>query len=139
MAKHPEIGKHRLLIVLTILNLAVGVFLAANMRAVEAQGVTPVIRTRMLELVDAAGRVRASIQIQPAGRTAKGEVYAETVILRLIDANGQPSVKLATSEQEAGLSIVGGDDDSYLVLKADTKESSLKLTNKTGKQQVFKP
>jgi hypothetical protein len=77
--------------------------------------------------------------VEPAGRTPNGQTYPETVVLRLIDINGQPSVKLATSEQSAGLSLVGGDDASYTVLKADIMESSLKLTNKAGRQQLIKP
>jgi hypothetical protein len=61
------------------------------------------------------------------------------VILRLIDRNGQPSVKLETSEQGAGLALVGGDDVTYTVLQADLQSSSLKLTNKNGRQQLIAP
>ena len=57
-----------------------------------------------LEIVDDQGRVRASVKVQPGG-TANGQPYPETVILRLIDPNGRPSVKLAGSEQGAGLSL----------------------------------
>ena len=130
----------RLLIVLTVLNFGLLVVLLVHIRPVEAQGLAaPVLRGRALEIVDDHGKVRASITIQPPGKMPNGEPYLESVLLRLIDSNGQPSVKLGTSEQEAGLSLVGGDDISYLVLKADVTESSLKLTNKAGRQQIIRP
>ncbi len=70
----------------------------------------------------------------PSGQTAP-----ETVILRLIDANGRPSVKLAMSEQSAGLALVGEADATHVVLKAEGTESSLKLANRDGRQQLIKP
>ena len=129
----------RFLIVLTVVNLGLLMFLLAQIRPVEAQTVGQVLRGRTLELVDEHGKVRASIKVEPAGRMPNGQTYPETVILRLIDPNGQPSVKLGTSEQGAGLSLVGGDDASYVVLKTDVKEGSLKLTNKDGRQRLIQP
>ena len=43
--------------------------------------------------------------------------------LRLCQPNGQPSVKIDTSMTGAGLSFVGGDDESYVILEADGPES----------------
>ncbi|MBI3895780.1 MAG: hypothetical protein HY313_07590 [Acidobacteria bacterium] len=132
----------RFLIVLTFVNLALLLFLVVRARPAQAQSPTPVLRGRALEIVDDQGKVRASIQIQPQDKNVKmpnGKTYPETVILRLIDRNGQPSVKLATSEQEAGLALVGGDDVTYIVLKADLQSGSLKLTNKDGRQQFIQP
>lgn len=132
----------RFLIILTFVNLALLLFLMARTWPVEAQGIAPVLRGRALEIVDGQGRVRASVQVQPADKSVKmpnGKPYPETVLLRLIDGNGQPSVKLGTSEDGAGLALVGGDDVTYIVLQADLQSGSLKLTNKDGRQQLIQP
>ena len=132
----------RLLIALTVLNFGLLIFLRLPMGSVEAQGVAPVLRGRELEIVDDHGRVRASLKVQPADPGAKkpdGESYSETVILRLIDTKGQPSVKLATSEQGAGLALVSDSDSTYIVLNAEGTDSSIKLFNKDGRQRLIQP
>ena len=132
----------RLLIALTVVNLGMLMFLLAQIRPVEANSTGPVLRGRAFEIVDDQGRVRASIKVQPADQTVtmpNGKKYPETVILRLIDPNGRPSVKLTASEQGAGLGLGGESDPTYVVLKAEGADSSLKLTNKDGRQQLIKP
>ena len=132
----------RILIALTVLNLGLLVFLAARIRRVEADAVAPVLRGRALEIVDDQGRVRASIKVQPPDPTKtmpNGKTVPENVILRLIDARGRPEVKLGGSEQGAGLGLIGETDSTYVVLQADLGETSLKLTNKDGHQQLIKP
>jgi hypothetical protein len=101
---------------------------------------TPRSTGRALEIVDDQGRVRASIKVQPA-ETCKptGKKYPETVILRLIDPDGRPEVKIVASEQGAGLSFVGDSDSTQAVLEANGTDSSLKLTNKDGRQHLLKP
>jgi hypothetical protein len=131
----------RLLIALTAVNLGLLIFLLlSHIGPALAQSVAPVIRGRALEIVDAQGRVRASIQVQPA-ETVKptGTQYPETVILRLIDPHGRPEVKIVASEQGAGLSFVGDSDTTQVLLRAHGTESSLRLTNKDGQQQIVTP
>src|SRR5215468_6387089 len=95
----------RLLIALTVANLALLLFLlSAHIGPGLALDAAPVVRGRALEIVDDQGRVRASIQVQPP---PPGKQYSESVILRLIDPNGRPEVKIVASEQGAGLSFVG--------------------------------
>ena len=128
----------RLLVALTLVNLGLLVFLLAHAGTPDAHGADAVLRGRALEIVDDRGRVRASIKIQPGG-TANGQPYPETVILRLIDPNGRPSVKLAGSEQDAGLSLVAESDAIHVILKAEDASASLKLTDKDGQEQLIKP
>jgi hypothetical protein len=66
-------------------------------------------------------------------------VYPETVLLRLIRADGRPTVKIATSEQGSGLSLGGGVDPAYIVLGAQGGDPSLSLTDKDGRRQLIKP
>src|SRR5438874_5412473 len=96
----------RLLIGLTLVNLALLIFTLAQTRPAVAEGSAPVLRGRGLEIVDERGRVRASIQVLPASAQPNGEASAETVLLRLITERGRPSVKIGASEQVAGLSFV---------------------------------
>jgi hypothetical protein len=131
----------RSLIVLTLINLAVLVFTLAGHRTVDAQSPAPVLRGRGLEIVDDEGRVRASITVLPAGTSAHGDRYFETVLLRLITERGRPSVKIGASEEAAGLSFAGptGTKDTYVILEAKGTASSLKLRNENGREQVLKP
>jgi hypothetical protein len=128
----------RLLLALTLVNLGLMVFLLTRVAPPEAHGAESVLRAHALEIVDDQGRPRASIKIQPGG-TANGKAYPETVILRLIDPNGRPSVKLAGSEQGAGLGLVGEDDSTHVVLKAEEGSASLKLASKAGQARVIQP
>lgn len=132
----------RLAIVLTVINFLLLGFAAAQFHPTAAQGVAPVLRGRALEILDNDGRVRASITIHPGGPSIPvpdGKIYPETVVFRLIDPNGHPSVKLAASVQGAGLGLVGDSDLTYVVLKAEGKDSSLKMTNKAGGETLIKP
>jgi hypothetical protein len=128
----------RLLVALTLVNVGLLVFMLMRAGAPDAHGAVSVLRGRALEIVDDQGRVRASILIHPGG-TENGKAYADTVVLRLIDPNGRPSVKLAGSERDAGLSLVGESDSTHVILKAEGPSTSLKLSNKDGQQQLVKP
>jgi hypothetical protein len=128
----------RMLVALTVLNLGLLALLLAQIRPPEASSAAPVLRGRALEIVDERGRVRASIQVQPAG-TVDGTPYPETVILRLIDPNGRPFVKLAGSERGAGLGLLGESDTTHLLLKAEGPSTSVKLTNKDGRERMLAP
>jgi hypothetical protein len=81
--------------------------------------------------------------VHPADKTFKmpdGKIgYPETVMFRLIDPNGRPEVKLGASEQGGGLGLIGVSDTTHIILQAEGTDSSLKLTNKDGRQQLIKP
>ena len=138
----------RILTVVTLVNLGVVIFLLLNQtRTVEANSPATVLRGRGLEIVDARGKVRASIQIQAAGPAIRadgsvakdGKIYPETVLFRLIRPDGRPSVKIATSEEGSGLTLGGGIDPTYIVISAEGGNPSLSLTNKDGRLQQIKP
>ncbi len=131
----------RLLIALTLVNLALLIFTLPQIRPAVAEGVPPVLRGRALEIVDERGRVRASLNVLPAGTQPNGEAYAETVLLRLITERGRPSVKIGASEQAAGVSLAGPTNtkDTYVILEAKGTASSLRLRNEDGREQIVKP
>ena len=94
-----------------------------TMRASAAQDAAQVLRGRSLEIVDASGRVRASLGVL-APAQGDGQSH-ETVLLRLITERGRPSVKIGASEETAGLSFAGptGTRETYVILQSKGQES----------------
>jgi len=139
----------RVLAAFTFVNLGLLLFVLMHRPApVQASSLEQVLRGRALEIVDAQGKVRASITIIPEGPARRadgtlvepsGKIYPEAVVFRLIRPDGRPSVKIATTEQGSGLDLGGGIDPTYTVLSSDGGEASLTLTNKDGRRQVIKP
>jgi hypothetical protein len=133
----------RFLVVITVLNILLLALSVGQTRAGVRDGIAPVLRGRGLEILDDRGRVRASITILPADPTVKmpdGTTgYPETVLLRLITSKGRPNVKLGASERGSGLGLGGDDDPTYVQILAEGPSTSLKLTNKDGRERLFKP
>jgi hypothetical protein len=138
----------RMLNLLTVVNLGILIFLLSNRtRTVEAHDVLPVLRGSGLEIVDAQGKVRASLTVVPAGPAVMadgsiakdGKIYPETVRFRLIRSDGRPSVKITTSEDGSGLTLGGGIDPTYIVLDATGGNPSMAITNKDGRRQIIEP
>lgn len=140
----------RLLIALTVFNLGLMAFLLTQIevrflgfrflpRSVEVNSAGSVLRGRALEITDDEGRIRASIKVYPASVMPDGATYPETVLLRLIDSQGRPNVKLDAAEDGSGLGLGGESDPTYVKLGARGTAASLTLTDKNGRQQLIKP
>jgi hypothetical protein len=128
-------------IVLTAINLVVLLSVLSRPAAV-SNGVADVLRAHEFQVVDAHGRVRAQIAVLPPSTGPDGKSYAETVLLRLIDPNGRPGVKIGTSVDGSAMSLEGDSehtDWSGVQLLADSTASVVKLTNKDGSVQVIQP
>jgi hypothetical protein len=61
------------------------------------------------------------------------------VLLRLVDPNGRPSVKLATDVRGGGLYLGGAADPTYARIGGDGGEPELFLQNKDGRQRKIQP
>ncbi len=122
----------RLLVALTAVNLVLLAFLLSQLRAAVAE-TAPVLRGRALEIVDERGRVRAGIQVLPPSK-ADGKAYDETVILRLIDPDGRPPVKLTASAQGAALLLMGKTDDTYARITGP--DATLTLIRKGAPREI---
>lgn len=140
----------RLLIALTIFNLGLLVFLLAQievrflgfrflLRSTEVNSAGSVLRGRGLEITDEEGRVRASIKLHPASVLPDGTTYPETVLLRLINSQGRPNVKIAATEDGSALALGGEFDPTQVAIAARGTTTSLTLINKDGQQQLIKP
>jgi hypothetical protein len=132
----------RLLVALTVINLGFLAYQVVRPRFVFAQENAPVLRGRALEIVDERGKVRAQLQVFPPDPTHKlpnGDPYPETVLLRLIDPNGRPSVKLATDIRGGGLYLGGAEDPTMARLGAQGTEARLELVNKDRQEKLISP
>jgi hypothetical protein len=111
-------------------------FLVHSFASARAADETSILRGRGLQIVDDQGRVRASISVLPRS----GE-EAETVLLRLITERGRPTVKIGASEPASGLSVAGptGTSDTYIILGASEKTTSIRLRDEAGNERVLKP
>jgi hypothetical protein len=106
-----------------------------------ASDVPAVIRAHALEIVDEDGRIRASLSVVPEDpkRMWKGKLYPETVLLRLITADGRPNVKLGATRLGAGLLIGGESDPTYVQVLAEGGESTVKLINQDRTERLITP
>lgn len=129
-------------IALTVVNLFLLAVLISQMnKPALASETPPVLRGGGLEIVDAKGRVRASISVMPA-ESANGSTAPETVLLRLITERGRPAVKISTSEAGgSGMAIAGptGTHQTYVSIGAKDTSTTLKLKNEDGRERSLVP
>lgn len=129
-------------IALTVVNaLLLAVLLTQFNRPALASDPPAVLRGRSLEIVDAQGRVRASIGVYPAKAEANGTTLPDTVLLRLITERGRPAIKISTSEEGSGMAVVGptGTHQTYVSVGAKGTETTLKLKNEDGRERTLVP
>jgi hypothetical protein len=133
----------RVAIGLTVLNLFILMLTLFRANSAAIPEVAPVLRCRALEIMDEHGRVRGMIRVFPADPKVKmldgTRGYPETVLLRLIDSKGAPNVKIAATEDGSALSLGGESNPTYVQILARGTNTSLKLVNKDGREQVIKP
>jgi hypothetical protein len=128
---------------LTLVNLGLLAYQAVRLPRAFADEPPAILKGRGLEIVDEQGRLRAQIKVEPANATFKmpdGTTgYPETVIFRLVTADGKPRVKLTTSDRGSGLMLLGESDTTHTLLHADRAKTSLLLRDEAAKQRVLEP
>jgi len=128
---------------LTVVNLLILTTVLVGAQPAADPEIAPMLRGRGLEIVDDQGRVRAMIKVFPADPHVtmpdgtKG--YPETVLLRLIDSEGAPNVKIAATEDGSGLSLGGEANPTYIQFLARGATTSIKLVNKDEREKVIEP
>ena len=125
-----------MLIALTLLNLGILGAVIAREQAVAAPSPASdgVLRGRALQIVDDQGKVRASITINPAVKQPDGSTYPETVLLRLITSEGRPVVKIASSEDGAGMALSAAEGPAYVQILARRGDPKLVVVDGAGKE-----
>lgn len=121
---------------LTAINLVLLLLAVAQAGHTTAQTVTPVLRGRVLELVDDRGQVRSRLNVESNGE----------VVLRLLDKNGTIRVKLGASEDGSGLLLADEATEPavhIIARRTGTPErsttTSITLTGPDGKHRVIRP
>jgi hypothetical protein len=133
--------KTRFLTILTVTNLVVLLVVVLLISSSsKSDGIPTVVKARAFELVDANGKVRAEIKLLPAEPDVKmpdgTKGYPETVILRLIDSQGGPNVKLTATEDGSGM-VLGG-DSGYVQVLSRSANPTVKLNSKSGNERVLR-
>jgi hypothetical protein len=110
---------------------------SADEREPTAADVAPVLRARSLEIVDDHNRIRALLAVMPPA-TVDGKDYPETVLLRLIDPQSGPVVKLTAAANGAALGL-SDDEDGGVAIFARDDGSYVKITNQQGQEKRVEP
>jgi hypothetical protein len=134
--------RERLMVLLTVVNVAVLAFTLAERRPVEAKSdALPVLRGSALEIVDTQGRVRASIGVLPTEKTADKQGIPETVLLRLMTERGRPAIKISTSEEGSGFMAAGptGTSQTYVAVGSKGNTASMRIRNEDGTELTMAP
>lgn len=120
---------------LTVVNLVLLSLSLPQVLSSSGRAVTPVIRARMLELVDQEGRVRSRLNVERNGE----------VVFRLLDENGTIRVKLGAGEHGSGLVLLDETTEPGVHLLArrtgtGERPATTGLTLKAGAQtRIIKP
>lgn len=126
-------------ILLTLLNLLLLVVVLTHLQPLGAEEPVPVLRGRALQIVDDAGRVRASLSVSPAGVSGAGDRSPETVLLRLITERGRPSVKISTSEESSVVSVAGPSwtKNTWITIESKGPTSSIVVKSESGQERLI--
>ena len=106
-----------LMIALTAVNAVMFATVLVKPQITQAQNQPGLLRGTGLQIVDSRGKVRASITQMPADPNvimpdgSKG--YPESILLRLIDSNGRPSVKITATDEGSGFSLTEAKGNAY--------------------------
>jgi len=119
----------RFTIVLTVLNFLLLLLLLSERHAIVAQDVPDVLRARAWELVDERGQARATMVVAPDGEA----------VFRLKDSGGTIRVKIGANDMGSGLVLLDGRTEPGIQITADASGSSMKLTNRDGRQRIVQP
>ena len=126
---------HPLAVVLTVVNLVLLIVVLTQGSAL-TQGDASILRGRGLELVDAAGQVRAQFNVERDGEA----------VFRLRDANGTIRVKLGAGNDGSGLLLIDETTEPgvhIIARRAATPTrpitTSINLTGSDGQRRVIQP
>jgi hypothetical protein len=129
----------RLLAALTLVNCGLLGYQLAQRPGVDAEEVAPVLRGRALEIVDAQGRVRAVIQVNPP-TTVDSQLYPESVLLRLTDPKSGNVVKLDASSEGSGMGLSDNTEHGGIRLMAkDRTGNFVQVTSRNGRRETIRP
>jgi hypothetical protein len=120
---------NRFAISVVALNLLLFLCLAAQPKPANSEDIPKVLRARAFEIVDDAGKVRASITVETNG----------AAVFRMRDSQGAIRVKLDAKEEGSGFLLLDDSTNPGLHLLTGTNGTTLTIIGKNGKKRVIEP
>ncbi|MGB7207947.1 MAG: hypothetical protein WBD27_04740 [Pyrinomonadaceae bacterium] len=118
----------RVAIVLSVFNILLLFFLLTEVRSTAQPEVSPVLRTRAIELVDENGKIRAQLDVEKTGE----------VVFRLRDAKGTIRAKFGAGEGGSGLSMMDDRTEATVQIRANKDGGGITLFSRDGRQKLLK-
>jgi hypothetical protein len=119
---------HRICVSLCVVNLLFLAFITVHDRSRADERVSPVLRTRAIELLDDNGKKRAQLNVESNGE----------VVFRLRDPSGTIRAKFGADERGAGLILMDERTEATVQLRANDKGGNLALFTREGKKLEIK-
>jgi hypothetical protein len=91
--------------------------------------VSPVLRARLIELVDERGVTRANLKTEADG----------TVVFRMMDSKGTIRVKVGASDDGTGVVLLDANTEPGIHLLASGKETKIVVAEKGKEPRVLRP
>lgn len=114
--------------IISVLNLLVLFFLLVQVPSTAQQGISPVVRAKLIELVDDGGKVRAQLKVESTGE----------VVFRLRDAKGTIRAKFGAGESGSGISLMDDRTEATMQIRANESGGSITVIDREGRQKVVK-
>jgi hypothetical protein len=114
--------------VTSVINLLFVFFLLVQVSTTAEQSVTPVVRAKLIELVDDGGKIRAQLNVESTGE----------VVFRLRDAKGTIRAKFGAGEGGSGLSMMDERTEATVQIRANEAGGSMTVIDREGQQKVVK-
>lgn len=127
------------LLALTAINMGLMVWLISQSAAIAAPSDDGILRGKGLQITDAKGKPRATIELIGESKQPDGSTYPDTVILRLITPDGRPTVKVAAMADGSGISLADGKGLSYVQMLARGDKPEVNIVDKAGKKATALP
>src|SRR5262245_29493611 len=125
----------RIAAALTVINLALLVFLVSQTYKTAASDVVPVLRGRALQIVDDKDQVRAEILVH-GPETVAGKTYPETVLFRMATRDRAPLMKMTVSEDGSAFRLSDDSQKGGVELRAHREKGDyVKIVNRDGREQ----
>jgi hypothetical protein len=129
------------MIALTVVNALMFTTILVKPQISQADAKPGMLRGTGLQIIDSRGKVRASITQMPAipdvvmPDGSKG--YPESILLRLIDSNGRPSVKITATDEGAGFSFTEAKGNAYANMIVRKGAPVMKFVDGQGHEKVM--
>jgi hypothetical protein len=130
-----------LMVALTVVNALMLTTILVRPQLSQAEQAPGVLKGTGLQIVDERGKVRASITRYPADPNVKmpdgSKGYPETMLFRLIDSAGRPSVKIEARDDGGGFSFAEAKGNAYANMVVRKGAPTMKLVNGGGETKVL--